>query len=56
MDWKREAVRWRRAFWALSDENGHIEKPRKRKSTTKKRKDTKKRKSALRKSKQYSLF
>lgn len=55
IDWKKQAIRWRRAFWALADDKTDEFKP-KRKTKTKRK--TKKR--AIKRSKnskqQLSLF
>lgn len=59
MDWKKEALRWKRAFWASMDDTAEeraeiLRKQRaKRKKTAKK---TTKAKKSKRTSKQLSLF
>ena len=59
MDWKKEALRWKRAFWASMDDTAEeraeiLRKQRaKRKKTAKK---TTKAKKSRRTSKQLSLF
>ena len=63
MDWKKEALRWKRAFWASMDDTAEEraeilrkQRAKRKKATKKPKKATKARKPTKRKTKQLSLF